>query len=351
MDAKMCAASRALMDWDMASYRETHDERISSSSSSSSSSLQQHSHYSQSDESQPHVHSSSSSPSSSSESESYPLSRCSSISSLSSAYSDSDTSDTEDCGDNAHFLISILKKPRLRRGSKQQQQQQQQQRQGCERQMSHHQHNYHNNTNHSGKNNKGNNSYAGNNADGLKEEYVTENEDDGDAWQDLDDLDLDDDLDDDESECEIVFERNVTFDDPLATDIITGVPVAPSSRSRVEWTALKARERLERRLGFLGGFEEEEEEEEGDDNMSPQGILEERHEEDLDGEAKESKRGTGTRGILDDDDDDDIDAYVLNITEAAIQFVELERIQRTNDEHEGGMRMRIVRRTSEVKKE
>ncbi|KAI0854649.1 hypothetical protein F4860DRAFT_520636 [Xylaria cubensis] len=318
MDAKMCAASRALMDWDMASYRETHDERLSSSSS-----LQQHSHYSQSDESQPHVHSSSSSPSSSSESESYPLSRCSSISSLSSAYSDSDTSDTEDCGDNAHFLISILKKPRLRRGTKQQQQQQQQQqRQGCERQMSHHQHNYHNNTNHSGNNNKGNNSYAGNNADELKEEYVTENEDDGDEWQDLDD---------DESECEIVFERNVAFDDPLATDIITGVPVTPSSRSRVEWTALKARERLERRLGFLGGFEEEEEE--GDDNMSPKGILEERHEEDLDGEAKERKRGTETRGIPDDvdddDDDDDIEAYVLNITEAAIQFVELERIQRT----------------------
>ncbi|TRX91188.1 hypothetical protein FHL15_007976 [Xylaria flabelliformis] len=316
MDANICAASRALMDWDMASYRETHDERISSS-------LQQHS---QSDESQPHVHSSSSppssSPSSSSESESYPLSRCSSISSLSSAYSDSDTSDTEDCGDNALFLISILKKPRLLRGSKQQQQQQQQQ--GCERQMSHHQHNYNNinnNTNHSG-NNKGNNSYAGNNANGLKEEYVTETEDDGDEWQDLDDLDEDE--DDDESECEIVFERNVTFDDPLATDIITGVPVAPSSRSRVEWTALKARERLERRLGFLGAFEEEEGEE-GDDNMSPQDILEERH----DGEAEESKRGTETRGIPDDNDDDDIEAYVLNITEAATQFVDLERIQRT----------------------
>ncbi|KAI0548119.1 hypothetical protein F4679DRAFT_552017 [Xylaria curta] len=304
MDANICAASRALMDWGDMAYR---DERIPSSS------LQHYSHLQPEESSQPPQHSPpSSSPSFSSESESYPLSRCSSISSLSSAYSDNsdDTSDTEDCSsdNNAqHFLISILKKPkRLQRGSKQQQ--------GCEsRQMSnhHHQHNHNNSSSHNG-NNKGNNNYADNAANGLKEEYVTENEeeDDDDEWQDLDE----DEDDDDESECEIIFERNVTFDEPLATDIITGVPVTPSSRSRVEWTMLKARERLERRLGFLGVFDEVEEE--GDDN-----ILEEKRHEDLDGE--ESKRGTETRG----DDDGNIEAYVLDITEAAIQFVELERIQ------------------------
>ncbi|KAI1739793.1 hypothetical protein F4680DRAFT_421555 [Xylaria scruposa] len=284
MDANICAASRALMDWDMA-YRETHDETTSSSL--------QYSHlHLQSEQ----LHSPSSSPSFSSESESYPLSRCSSVSSLSSAYSDSDTSDTEDCSDNAHFLISILKKPRLLRGSKQQHQQ------GCESQMSN-QHNY--NNSHSGS--KGD-SDAGN-ANRLKE-YVTENEED-DEWQDLDDDE------DDESQCEIIFERNVTFDDPLATDIITGAPVPPSSRSRDEWTALKARERLERRLGFLGVFEEEE----GDDIS--QDMAEERH-EDLGGES-ESKRGAGTRGTT--DDDGNIEAYVLTINGAAVQFVELERIQ------------------------
>jgi hypothetical protein len=48
-----------------------------------------------------------------------------------------------------------------------------------------------------------------------------------------------------ESECEIIFERNVSFDDPLATDMVTGDPVKPSPLSRLEWTALRARECIE----------------------------------------------------------------------------------------------------------
>ncbi|KAI8951646.1 hypothetical protein F4801DRAFT_278049 [Xylaria longipes] len=300
MDADICSASRALMDWDM-SYRNAHNsERAAPSSIHSDSNSHSHSHLDSQSHSSP---SPSSSPSFSSESESYPLSRCSSISSLSSAYSDSDTSDTEECGDDARFLVGILKKPRLFRRGKQQQQQQQ----GCETQMSH-QHDY--DSSHSRNNG---NSYADNkkenDADGLKgEEYAKGYDDDADEWQDLDD-------DDDESECEVIFERNVTFDDPLATDIVTGVPVAPSCRSRVEWTALKARERLERRLGFLGASEGEEE------DGTSQDLLEERH-EDFDGEA-ESKRGGEARGTA--GDGDDLEAYVLDITEAAAQSVELER--------------------------
>ncbi|KAI3336357.1 hypothetical protein HD806DRAFT_3103 [Xylariaceae sp. AK1471] len=55
-----------------------------------------------------------------------------------------------------------------------------------------------------------------------------------------------------ESEVEVVFERNVTFNDPLATDIVTGAVVSPSPRTRREWTALKARESLERYRVFVG---------------------------------------------------------------------------------------------------
>jgi hypothetical protein len=48
-----------------------------------------------------------------------------------------------------------------------------------------------------------------------------------------------------ELEVDIVFERNVTFDDPLATDIATGAVVPPSSRTRQEWIAMLIRASLE----------------------------------------------------------------------------------------------------------
>lgn len=255
MDTDMCAASRALMDWDM-TYRNTHGEKRSSLHPDVDS----------------HSPPSPSSPSFSSESESYPLSRCSSVSSLSSAYSDSDTSDTEECADDARFLISILKKPRLIRGGKQQQQQQQQ---ACERQMSQHDNSISPSTNNDN-NHTDNKGEEKNEVDELRGDgYVKEDEDD--EWQDCDD----------ESECDIIFERNVTFDDPLATDIVTGVPVAPSRRSRVEWAALIARERLERRMGFLAGFIDEE-----GDRISHD-LPDEEH-DNFDGEV-DSKKGNNSR--------------------------------------------------------
>ncbi|KAI0441703.1 hypothetical protein F4803DRAFT_551832 [Xylaria telfairii] len=288
MDADMCAASRALMDWDMA-YRNTHGEKRSSL------------HPDVDAPSPSHSPSSSSSPSFSSESESYPLSRCSSVSSFSSAYSDSDTPDTEECADDARFLISILKKPRLLRRGKQQQQPQ-----ACERQMSQHD----DNSSSPGTNNG--NGYADNQGEEKHEPdklggdgFVKDDEDD--EWQDCDD----------ESECDIIFERNVTFDDPLATDIVTGVPVAPSRRSRVEWAALIARERLERRMGFLAAFIDEE----GDDLCHD---LPDERPDNFDIEA-DSKRERELKKS--NHDDCDIDAYVLDITEAAAQFVELERLR------------------------
>ncbi|KAI0393885.1 hypothetical protein F5Y17DRAFT_282146 [Xylariaceae sp. FL0594] len=50
------------------------------------------------------------------------------------------------------------------------------------------------------------------------------------------------------SECDVVFERNVTFTEPLATDMETGDIVQPSKLSRQEWTAMKLRESIERNL-------------------------------------------------------------------------------------------------------
>lgn len=77
-------------------------------------------------------------------------------------------------------------------------------------------------------------------------------DDDDEDWDQECEDDDEDDEDDDESECEIIFERNVSFNDPLATDIVTGDPVKPSPLSRLEWTALKARECLEREREQFG---------------------------------------------------------------------------------------------------
>ncbi|KAI8627368.1 hypothetical protein F5Y19DRAFT_176822 [Xylariaceae sp. FL1651] len=47
-------------------------------------------------------------------------------------------------------------------------------------------------------------------------------------------------------DCGVAFERSVTFDDPIARDIITGAVVSPSPLSRQEWTAKMTREFIER---------------------------------------------------------------------------------------------------------
>lgn len=85
--------------------------------------------------------------------------------------------------------------------------------------------------------------------DVAHEDDACDGEEDWDRECEDDDEDEDD---DDESECEIIFERNVSFNDPLATDIVTGDPVKPSPLSRLEWTALKARECLERERHEFG---------------------------------------------------------------------------------------------------
>ncbi|KAI1362781.1 hypothetical protein F5Y08DRAFT_260449 [Xylaria arbuscula] len=69
-------------------------------------------------------------------------------------------------------------------------------------------------------------------------------EDEGYYWN----SDEDEDDYDDTSDCDIVFERHVTFTDPIATDLVNGAPVAPSPHSRAEWKAMRARERLEMSL-------------------------------------------------------------------------------------------------------
>ncbi|KAI1175814.1 hypothetical protein F4777DRAFT_548688 [Nemania sp. FL0916] len=142
---------------------------------------------------------SSPSPSFSAESsESHSLSRCSSISSITSEYSAATSACESDSDDDEEFCpISILKKPKSNRRRRSQSQ---------------------------------------NGDEENNEDQETDEDDD----------------DDSDSECEIIFERNVSFDDPLATDIVTGDPVAPSPLSRLQWTAQRARERLDRERELFG---------------------------------------------------------------------------------------------------
>ncbi|KAI0110343.1 hypothetical protein GGR51DRAFT_88089 [Nemania sp. FL0031] len=223
-DADICtAASRLLMCWGNAFDANTQRQRDGSASVSFT---QTHAH--------PHSHATKSSPSpsfSAESSESYPLSRSSSISSLystaaSTCESDSD-SDDEDDEDDKFILVSILKKPRRRYRNTHSQAQQR-----------HHQFDSSRNYPNDGGNHYDNGDY-----------YYTDDRNEGACYEDDED-------EDDESECDIVFERNVTFNDPLATDIITGDPIEPSPLSRLEWTALRARECLEREREEFGKFDD-----------------------------------------------------------------------------------------------
>jgi hypothetical protein len=190
---------------------------------------------------------SSSSKSSESHTHTHTLSRTSSVSSLisscSATTSTSATSDDDEDDDSSSgvYLISILKTPRQPRGKQRNQQQRQQHRNRSNQHTSH-------------------DSDSDGDGDGdddheTEVEVEVEEEDDDDDEVDWEDED---------SECDIIFERNVTFDDPLATDVITGAPVPPSTRSRVEWTAMRARACLEREKTKLemawAGLQEDDEE-------------------------------------------------------------------------------------------
>ncbi|KAF2966324.1 hypothetical protein GQX73_g7270 [Xylaria multiplex] len=167
--------------------------------------------------------------------ESSPLYRSSSISSLSSAYSDcsteSSSSTDSSSPDEGYPIVSILKKPRQRFRNE-----------GAQQQLS--------NPNHAHESGDHGNHDEGNaNADEQTERQEGE-DDDEDCWED------------EESDCDIVFERHVTFDDPLATDLVSGCPVSPSPRSRTEWTAMRARACLERmRVAWKSQGDTEEDEE------------------------------------------------------------------------------------------
>ncbi|KAI1422833.1 hypothetical protein F5Y12DRAFT_580377 [Xylaria sp. FL1777] len=149
------------------------------------------------------------------------LYRCSSVSSFSSTYSTSSTHSSSSTGssspDEGFPVIGILKKPRHRfRGGKL-----------GGRQYS--------NDSQNGDEDSHDNDHEKEDELGEEEEEEEEEEGEGECcWED------------EESECDVVFERHVTFNDPIATDIVSGAPVSPSSHSRIEWTALRARACLER---------------------------------------------------------------------------------------------------------
>ncbi|GAP89730.1 hypothetical protein SAMD00023353_3600260 [Rosellinia necatrix] len=183
-------------------------------------------------------------------SESYTrLSRSSSNSSLLSSYSATTSTSATSTDDNesgdGFCLVGILKKPRRFRNKSQKRQD-----------LSHGRHQSSSRNHHDANHGNGHHHDDDDDGDDDTEDEQGQQEDDDDEWGECED---------DESECEVLFERNVTFAEPLATDIITGTEVSPSSRSRLEWTALRARACLERERAKLEGAwtgrEEEQDEE------------------------------------------------------------------------------------------
>ncbi|KAI1347627.1 hypothetical protein F5Y01DRAFT_294388 [Xylaria sp. FL0043] len=232
------------------------------------------------------------------------LYRCSSASSISSIYSmlSTDSSSTTDSSspDEAFPVIGILKKPRqqFRRGSATQP-------------------------------DSSRNSSSNNNSNWSSEEYSHDINDDNkqaekDENEEEDEIDDEGAWEDEESECEIVFERHVTFNDPIATDLVSGAPVSPSPHSRIEWTALRARALLERmRKADEGEWvdceddEEDEEDAKGETGEIPQEFQRMR-EQEQEQEQKEWERGRGRA----DADDDDVEELVREITEKVVSLTE-----------------------------
>ncbi|KAI0527742.1 hypothetical protein F5B22DRAFT_2378 [Xylaria bambusicola] len=209
------------------------------------------------------------------------LSRCSSTSSLTSTYSvcSHDSSSTTDSSspDESYPIIGILKKPKptttRRRVSNSKQ---------ASSQVDH-------SSAQEGKsitcNTKcGNESYH-------DEEHTKggAQEEDEYSWEE------EEDEDDDASECDIIFERHVTFTEPLATDLVSGSPVQPSPHSRTEWTARRARECLERmRLdgGWLGCEIYEDEDDDGEGHDGGRRVQDEENDsEDEDEDEDDDARG------------------------------------------------------------
>ncbi|KAI0802241.1 hypothetical protein GGR55DRAFT_666706 [Xylaria sp. FL0064] len=229
------------------------------------------------------------------------LYRCSSVSSISSIYSmlSTDSTSTTDSSspDEAFPVIGILKKPRgqFYRGSATQP-------------------------------DSSRNSSSNNNSNWSGEEYSHDIDDDNeqvekDKNEEEDDNDDECNWEDEESECEIVFERNVTFNDPIATDLISGAPVSPSPHSRIEWTALRARALLERmRKADEGEWvdcddeDEDEEDQTGETGDIPPELRRMREQEQ---EQKEWER-EGGRG----DAAADVEDLVREITEKVVCLVE-----------------------------
>ncbi|KAI0965051.1 hypothetical protein F4678DRAFT_454023 [Xylaria arbuscula] len=160
-----------------------------------------------------------------------PLCRSSSISSISSAYStasdDSWSSTDSSSPDEGFPIIGILKKSRRRsRG-------------GNTTQGGGWGSNYYWNEQGSSHHNSHDGESRRDNLQSGKEgEEAAVQEDEENSWEDADSA----------SDCDIIFERHVTFTDPVATDIVDGSPVPQSVLSRTEWTALRMRMKLERML-------------------------------------------------------------------------------------------------------
>ncbi|KAI1290678.1 hypothetical protein F5Y03DRAFT_377932 [Xylaria venustula] len=154
-----------------------------------------------------------------------PLRRSSSVSSISSTYSsasDDSWSSTESSSpeEGTFPIIGILKKPRRRSTTVQQRR--------SDLYSNNQGNNHHDN--HNGDSRRGNLNKEEDDDDDEEEEEAVEETDD--SWEDADD-------------CDIGFERHVTFTDPVATDIVDGSPVPQSALSRTEWTALRLRMKME----------------------------------------------------------------------------------------------------------
>ncbi|KAI0406658.1 hypothetical protein F4802DRAFT_557015 [Xylaria palmicola] len=295
------AMSSASVDWDVTTFHDAADGKPSASLSNSQSQPLSSSHSNLTSLPSPD-----SLPLYSSGSESSLLSRCSSITSFSSASSETDT-DSKDDDCEPQILISILKKPR--RVCDRRRDAGWASRQEAKDRPSNNSHIH--NTNNNGASNQEDTKAR---STGGSNSEVCAGDDEGEEdWQDWDD---------EESECDVIFERNVTFDDPLATDMVTGDPVAPSSRSRAEWESLVARKCLEwagRCKDWKLEEEYDEEREAGDHDGREKKIEQGRHTDLGFEEPKEEKKG------ISGEYDADVEGYVIDVTETVVRLAAQEQ--------------------------
>jgi len=134
-------------------------------------------------------------------------------------------------------------------------------------------------------------------------------------WHSIHNDNGDNDNDDGPSECEVVFERNVAFTDPLATDLMTGDIVQPSRLSREEWTALKLRESIER-SGFLVDCKN------GKDTRMAEhaGLLEDEDEDEEGNEKNYNNDSKDSDEEMHDNDDSDSDVEIRDAEVEGLVF-------------------------------